>query len=91
MGAGELVINSIDNDGLMQGYDTRLISKVRESISIPLTVLGGAGSVNHLRSVIDEFGTIGVAAGSLFVFKGIYKAVLINYPGREEKQSLYNS
>ncbi|MBO9691810.1 AglZ/HisF2 family acetamidino modification protein [Chryseobacterium sp.] len=88
LGAGEIIINSIDQDGVMKGYDIGLIDKVREKISLPLTVLGGAGSLNDIKQVIDKHGIIGVAAGSLFVFKGVYKAVLINYPSFEEKEKL---
>ena len=88
LGAGEIVINSIDNDGLMKGYDLKLVEEVRNSINIPLTVLGGAGSLNDIGHLLNKFGIMGAAAGSLFVFKGIYKAVLINYPNRAEKLSL---
>lgn len=87
-GAGEIVINSIDNDGVMQGYDMKLIESVKNEVSIPVTVLGGAGSLEDIGSVISKFGIMGVAAGSLFVFKGKYKAVLINYPNPEEKEKL---
>ena len=89
MGAGEIVINSIDNDGVMQGYDLNLIAKVREKITIPMTVLGGAGSLEDIEKVINIHGVIGVAAGSLFVFKGPYKAVLINYPTQIEKNRIF--
>jgi cyclase len=75
LGAGELVINSIDQDGIMKGYDLNLIDKIVENISIPVTVLGGAGSLKDIESVIEKNGVIGVAAGSLFVFRGPYKAV----------------
>lgn len=85
LGAGEIVINSIDKDGQMKGYDLDLIDKVREKITLPMTVLGGAGSLNDIEKIIDRHGVIGVAAGSLFVFKGPYKAVLINYPTQLEK------
>ena len=88
LGAGEIVINSIDNDGLMKGYDLALVEKIRESISVPLTVLGGAGSLHDIGQLINKYGAIGAAAGSLFVFKGVYRAVLINYPNREEKDAL---
>lgn len=88
-GAGELVINSIDQDGVMKGYDMNLIEKVTAKISIPVTVLGGAGSLQDIEKVIDKHGVIGVAAGSLFVFKGPYKAVLINYPTRTEKNKIF--
>jgi cyclase len=89
LGAGEIIINSIDQDGLMKGFDMNLIDKVRDKISLPLTVLGGAGELQHIQQVIHKHGVIGVAAGSLFVFKGVYKAVLINYPEKGEKEKLY--
>ena len=89
LGAGEIIINSIDQDGLMQGFDLNLIDKIAETISIPLTVLGGAGSLSDIKKVIQKHGVIGVAAGSLFVFKGPYKAVLINYPNKTEKNSIF--
>ena len=89
LGAGEIVINSIDKDGVMKGYDLDLIAKVREKITLPMTVLGGAGSLEDIEKVIDNHGVIGVAAGSLFVFKGPYKAVLINYPDKAEKKNLF--
>jgi cyclase len=89
LGAGELIINSIDQDGIMKGYDMNLIDKIAESISIPLTVLGGGGSLADIEKVIDKHGVVGVAAGSLFVFKGPYKAVLINYPNQDEKNKIF--
>jgi len=89
LGAGEIVINSIDKDGVMKGYDMELISKIREKITVPMTVLGGAGSLEDIEKVIDKHGVIGVAAGSLFVFKGPYKAVLINYPTQIEKNKIF--
>lgn len=89
LGAGEIVVNSIDQDGVMKGYDMSLIDKARNSTSLPMTVLGGAGSLDDIQTVIKRHNIIGVAAGSLFVFKGVYKAVLINYPSKEEKEKLY--
>lgn len=88
-GAGEIIINSIDQDGVMKGYDLDLINKIAEIISIPMTVLGGAGSISDIEKVIDKHGIIGVAAGSLFVFKGPYKAVLISYPTQIEKNKIF--
>jgi imidazole glycerol-phosphate synthase subunit HisF len=88
LGAGEIVINSVDQDGLMKGYDMALIDKIRDSINIPMTVLGGAGSFQDIQKVIDKHGIIGVSAGSLFVFKGKYRAVLISYPSRVEKMEI---
>jgi cyclase len=88
LGAGELVINSIDRDGVMKGYDLDLVTKVRNATNLPMTVLGGAGSLDDMAGLIRTFGIIGSAAGSLFVFKGKYKAVLINYPNPLEKEQL---
>lgn len=90
-GVGEVVINSIDQDGVMEGYDRKLISKVRDAINIPMTVLGGAGHLDDVKSLVEEYGIIGAAAGSLFVFKGVYRAVLINYPQSDEKNALLNT
>ncbi len=88
LGAGEVVINSIDMDGMMAGYDHTLIRNVRKQINTPLTVLGGAGNLDHISDLIKEFGIIGASAGSLFVFKGVYRAVLINYPDPAKKDDL---
>jgi len=88
LGAGEVVINAIDRDGMMKGYDLDLVKQVREATTLPLTVLGGAGSLKDIAGLIQSFGIIGAAAGSLFVFKGVYRAVLINYPNREDKDAL---
>jgi cyclase len=90
IGVGEIVVNSIDNDGTMNGYDDALISLFREKTNYPMTVLGGAGSLDDIKKLISKYKIIGAAAGSLFVFKGKYKAVLINYPNREEKSRLFS-
>ena len=89
IGIGEIVINSIDNDGVMQGYDLPLIENIREKCSMPITAIGGAGSLQNIKDLISKFKIIGAAAGSLFVFKGKYKAVLISYPNREERKPIY--
>ncbi|ACL03015.1 histidine biosynthesis protein [Desulfatibacillum aliphaticivorans] len=88
LGAGEIVLNAIDKDGVMEGYDVDLVGRVRQSTNLPMTVLGGAGTLDDIKNLIREHGIIGAAAGSLFVFKGVYRAVLINYPNREEKDAL---
>lgn len=87
-GAGEIVVNSIDNDGEMRGYDVQLARTVRRATSRPITVLGGAGKLADVAALVREFGIIGAAAGSLFVFKGVYRAVLISYPPQEHKDAL---
>lgn len=85
LGAGEIVVNSIDRDGEMQGYDIDLAKRIREAVTVPMTVLGGAGSMKDIESLICTFGIVGAAAGSMFVYKGKYRAVLINYPSQEQK------
>lgn len=88
LGAGEIVINSVDLDGQMKGYDMTLAEKIRKVTSLPLTILGGAASLDDIGGLVSRFGIVGAAAGSLFVFKGPYKAVLINYPSSEQKEEL---
>lgn len=89
IGIGELVINSVDDDGMMSGYNFKMFDEFRDAVSMPMTILGGAGSIDDIKSGIERYKTIGVAAGSLFVFKGIYKAVLINYPSYSEREKIY--
>lgn len=89
LGAGEIVMNSVDLDGKMTGYDLDLARRLRERINIPMTMLGGAGKLEHLSDLFAACGVVGAAAGSLFVFKGQYRAVLINYPKPAEKESLF--
>jgi cyclase len=91
LGAGEIVINSIDNDGQMKGYDLALARKIRDAVNIPITFLGGAGSLDDIGALIRTCGVVGASAGSLFVFKGIYKAVLINYPNVVQRDELIRS
>jgi cyclase len=88
LGAGEIVLNSIEKDGMMNGYDFSLVEKVRQVTTLPLTVLGGAGSMEDIGKLIEKFGIIGSAAGSIFVYKGKLRGVLINYPNNEEKTKL---
>ena len=89
IGVGEIIINSIDEDGKMNGYDFKLFELVRELTSCPLTILGGASSLENIKEAILKFKPLGVAAGSIFVFKGKYKAVLINYPDRIARNEIY--
>lgn len=87
-GAGEIVINNVDRDGMMEGYDLDLVARLRERTALPVTVLGGAGSLEDVAALWRAEGVVGAAAGSLFVFKGKYRAVLINYPNEDEKSGL---
>ena len=89
LGAGEIVMNSVDLDGLMTGYDLDLARRLRDQVRIPITMLGGAGSLDHMGDLFRTCGVVGAAAGSLYVFKGQYRAVLINYPKPAEKEALF--
>jgi len=88
LGVGEIIINSVDRDGLMEGYDLDLALRLKSQAKVPLTFLGGAGSLKHIEELVTNYGTVGAAAGSLFVFKGKYRAVLINYPSFEQKKQI---
>jgi imidazole glycerol-phosphate synthase subunit HisF len=85
-GAGEIIIQSIERDGQMMGYDIDLIKKISETVKIPVIALGGAGSVEHLKKAYTEGYANGLAAGSMFVYHGQHKGVLINYPSADERK-----
>lgn len=91
LGAGEIVMNSIDLDGKMTGYDLDLARRLRARVTVPMTMLGGAGSLDHMGQLFEACGVVGAAAGSLFVFKGQYRAVLINYPNVKQKDELFGA
>lgn len=88
LGAGEIVVNSIDNDGAMKGYELELARQLQDALSVPFTMLGGAGSLDDIGALVKTCGVVGAAAGSLFVFKGAYRAVLINYPNPAVRETL---
>lgn len=83
-GAGELLVHSIDRDGVMEGYDLDFIAEVAAAVSIPVIACGGAGRREHLRAAVREAGASAAAAGSLFVFQGLSRNVLVNYLGNAE-------
>jgi cyclase len=87
-GAGEILLNDIDRDGTMLGYNIPLIKEVASAVSVPVIVCGGAGKYCDLAAPITHAGASAVAAGSLFVFHGRRKAVLLNYPSMIEKDAL---
>jgi cyclase len=91
LGAGEIMINSIDRDGTKEGYDIDLIRTVAEAVKIPVIALGGAGSWEDLPRAIRDGKASAVAAGTMFVFTGRKRAVLINYPDREEMEDFFRS
>jgi len=88
-GAGEILINSIDKDGTQEGYDIGLIKLISESVAIPVIAVGGAGKDSDFFDAVNEGGASAVAAGSFFVFIGKKRAVLINYPDREELEEIF--
>lgn len=88
MGAGEILVNSIDRDGTMQGCDLELIRSISSTVSIPVIACGGVGSLDHIKEAVTEGGASAVAAGSFFVFHGKHRAVLISYPTRRELETV---
>lgn len=90
-GAGELLVNSIENDGMMDGYDQALIAAVADSVNIPVIACGGAGCVEDLSKVVTEGKASAAAAGSLFVYHGPRRAVLINLPEKETMRASFKS
>lgn len=90
IGAGEILLNSIDLDGTYQGYDCTLLERVSSKVTIPVIACGGAGSINDFKEAISKGGASAVAAGSMFVFQRPHNAVLISYPSQQELiQKLY--
>ena len=86
-GAGEILINSIDNDGLMLGYDLELIEEVSRAVSLPVVAVGGAGNLNDFKLAVNSYASA-VAAGSMFVYHGARRGILINYLNEEQKKSI---
>ena len=89
-GAGEIMLNSVDRDGMLQGMDIELIRRAVQGLSVPLIAVGGVGSLSDIRAAADA-GASGVAAGAFFVFHGPHRAVLISYPRYHELEALLGS
>lgn len=89
MGAGEIVINSIDRDGTMTGYDLDLIKSVTDVVRVPVIACGGAGNVEHFGEAVNKGGASAVAAGSMFVFQGKHRAVLISFPEQQALKQVF--
>lgn len=87
-GAGEVVVNSIDRDGMMRGYDQKTIEVLRNAVNVPVTAIGGAGKFEDILELVDRNGVIGAGVGSFFLFRGSYKAFLISYVDDNQKQKL---
>jgi len=91
LGAGEIMLTSIDRDGTLSGYDLELIHTVSKSVSIPIIACGGASGLNDFRRAVKEGGASAVAAGSFFVFHGKRRAVLISYPSYDEIENIFSN
>jgi len=89
MGAGEIIINSIERDGMMNGYDITLISKISKAVSIPVVAFGGAGNFADMKRAVSEGFASAVAAGSMFLYQGKRRGFLINYPDPLEVQGMF--
>ncbi len=88
MGAGEILLNSIDKDGTQEGYDIQLIKSVTSSVNIPVIACGGAGKIEDFRTAVKEGGASACAAGSMVVYFGRNRAVLITFPEREKLEQI---
>ena len=91
MGCGEILLTSVDNEGKMKGYDIELIKSVSTKLSIPVIASGGAGNFSDLKKAIFEGKASAVAAGSLFVYHGKTKGILINYPTQTQLNNIFNN
>ncbi len=90
LGAGEIIVQSVDRDGTMQGYDKDLIQTVSDAVTIPVVALGGAANLKNMKEVYSQTHVCGLAAGSMFVFHGKNRAVLINYPEKNEIKKVFS-
>jgi len=88
-GAGEIIVQSVDNDGTFSGYDLEITRKIAEAVTIPVVALGGAADYNDFRKVVKESHASAAAAGSIFVYHGPRRAVLISFPTNKELQDMF--
>lgn len=88
-GAGEIMVNSIDRDGTMNGYDLITLRIVTNNVRVPVIACGGCGSLSHMQNAVNQTGVTGLAAGSMFVYWGRLKGILINYPKRETLKRIF--
>lgn len=89
-GAGEILVNSVDRDGMLTGYDYELIKKITDAVSIPVIACGGASKLDDIQRVVKYAGASAAAAGSIFVYQGGNKGVLINYPNYQQLEEILN-
>jgi cyclase len=89
-GAGEILINSIEKDGTMEGYDLELVRTIAGSVTIPVVAVGGAGKLPHLKEAVSDGYASAVGVGSMFIYHGPRNAVLVNYPSNDALMRLFN-
>lgn len=89
-GAGELFINNVDRDGTYTGFDLQILESINKMVSVPVIACGGASAISDLKEVVTKANVSGVAAGSIFVYQGPHRAVLISYPSQDELQQLFS-
>lgn len=87
LGAGELLLTSIDKDGMWSGYDLELTKKFSDALTIPVIAAGGAGTVEHLGAAVKSGGASAVAVGSMVVYQKQGMGVLINFPDRQKLEA----
>jgi cyclase len=87
-GAGEIFLNSVDREGTGSGFDLNLVRRVTAAVNVPVTACGGAAGLEDMRAAVQS-GASAAAAGSLFVFYGPHRAVLINYPAYAAVRELF--
>lgn len=90
MGAGEIIIQSVDMDGTQSGYNLQLLTSIAGELKIPSIALGGADTLMNMKVAFETAGLSGIAAGSMFVYQGTKKGVLINYPSKSEINAIFS-
>jgi imidazole glycerol-phosphate synthase subunit HisF len=89
-GAGEIIVQSVDNDGTMKGYDIELLHEISSAVTIPVVAMSGAGNLQHMKEACRGANLNGIAAGSIFIYYDQKKGVLINYPGKSEIRDIFS-
>ncbi|OZA42194.1 MAG: imidazole glycerol phosphate synthase subunit HisF [Polynucleobacter sp. 17-46-58] len=88
MGAGEILLTSIDREGTWEGFDLELVKRVTEAVSIPVIAHGGAGTAEHIKQVVQQASASAVALGSMVVFQKRGMGVLINFPDQNRLEEI---
>tara|TARA_B100000787_G_scaffold130728_1_gene99629 strand:+ start:401 stop:1162 length:762 start_codon:yes stop_codon:yes gene_type:complete len=88
-GVGEIIFNSLDDDGCMKGYNFEILENFLKYIDIPSIILGGCSQIENIRSLFNNFKSVAAGCSSIFIYKGKFKAVLISYPSELEKLKIY--